>query len=116
MSIRGLSIVLLIVIFLTACQITSKQDESSTNKVEQLSNKTKTPVVDHELASHLAKIASQVPNVSAASALVIGPYAIVMIDVDSKLDRARVGTIKYSVSEALQHDPDGKDAIIIADA
>src|SRR5699024_5508335 len=44
------------------------------------------------------------------------PYTVVAIDVDEDIDRTRVGTIKYSVSEALYHDPYGKTAIVIADA
>src|SRR5699024_8421603 len=41
---------------------------------------------------------------------------VVGIDVDKDLDRSRVGTIKYSVTEALQHDPYGKTAVVVADA
>src|SRR5699024_2933310 len=51
-----------------------------------------------------------------ATAVVAGPYAVVGIDVDKDLDRSRVGTIKYSETEALQHDPYGKTAEIVADA
>src|SRR5699024_11699221 len=59
-------------------------------------------------ADHLANVAGDVPNVKDATAVVAGPYAVVGIDVDKDLDRSRVGTIKYSVTEALQHDPYGK--------
>ncbi|MBM7598724.1 YhcN/YlaJ family sporulation lipoprotein [Virgibacillus halotolerans] len=69
-----------------------------------------------EMATHLADLASDVPNVNDAAAVVAGPYAVVGIDVDKDLDRSRVGTIKYSVVEALQHDPYGKTAVVIADA
>lgn len=69
-----------------------------------------------EMATHLAEIASDVPNVNDAAAVVAGPYAVVGIDVNKDLDRSRVGTIKYSVGEALQHDPYGKTAVVIADA
>jgi len=67
------------------------------------------------IADHLANIASDVPNVNSASAIVAGPYALVGIDVDQDLDRARVGTVKYTVSEALQHDDYGKTAVVVAD-
>ncbi|RDW18432.1 hypothetical protein CWR48_12745 [Oceanobacillus arenosus] len=73
-------------------------------------------LTNNEIATHLANIASDVPDVNGASAVVAGPYAVVGIDVNKDLDRTRVGTIKYSVSEALYHDPYGKTAVVIADA
>ncbi len=69
-----------------------------------------------EIAEHLVNLASRVPNVNDATAVVAGPYAVVGIDVNSDLDRSRVGTIKYSVSESLKNDPYGKKAIVVADA
>lgn len=81
---------------------------SDPNQPQQLSNT--------EIANHLANIASDVPNVNDAVSVVAGPYAVVGIDVDKDLDRSRVGTIKYSVLEALYDDPYGKTAVVIADA
>ena len=69
-----------------------------------------------EIANHLTDVASRVPDVEQASAIVAGPYTVVAINVDEDIDRARVGTIKYAVSEALYHDPYGKTAVVIADA
>lgn len=69
-----------------------------------------------EIAEHLAEVASRVPEVNSASAIVAGPYTVVAIDVKGDIDRSRVGTIKYTVSEALYHDPWGKTAVVIADA
>ncbi|SDJ75087.1 YhcN/YlaJ family sporulation lipoprotein [Sediminibacillus albus] len=71
---------------------------------------------NQEIANHLSNIAADVPNVDDASSVVAGPYAVVAIDVDKDLDRSRVSTIKYSVAEALHHDPYGKTAVVIADA
>ncbi|WP_053219802.1 YhcN/YlaJ family sporulation lipoprotein [Virgibacillus senegalensis] len=71
---------------------------------------------NQEIADHLASLAADVPNVHDASSVVAGPYAVVGIDVDKDLDRSRVSTIKYSVAEALHHDPYGKTAVVIADA
>ncbi|WP_026570493.1 YhcN/YlaJ family sporulation lipoprotein [Sediminibacillus sp. JSM 1682029] len=71
---------------------------------------------NQEIADHLASLAADVPNVNDASSVVAGPYAVVGIDVDKDLDRSRVSTIKYSVAEALHHDPYGKTAVVIADA
>ncbi|SEB11565.1 sporulation lipoprotein, YhcN/YlaJ family [Thalassobacillus cyri] len=69
-----------------------------------------------QAAEHLAKLATEVPNVHDATAIVLGPYVVVGIDVDKELDRSRVGTIKYSVGESLKHDPFGKRAVVVADA
>ena len=67
------------------------------------------------IARRLAEIANRVPNVHDAAAIVVGKYAIVGIDVGANVDASRVGTIKYSVAEALQKDPYGANAIIVAD-
>ncbi|UOQ85453.1 YhcN/YlaJ family sporulation lipoprotein [Gracilibacillus salinarum] len=85
----------------------------------QVKNSDPTPSDDmdnQEKAQYLANIASQVPNVNDATALITNRGVIVSIDVDEDLDRSRVGTIKYAVLEALEHDPYGRKAIIIADA
>ncbi|MBC5635835.1 YhcN/YlaJ family sporulation lipoprotein [Ornithinibacillus sp. BX22] len=71
---------------------------------------------NEQIADHLAHVASDVPEVDDAVAIVVGPYAVVGIDVDKELDMSRVGTIKYSVIEALQHDPYGRTAVVVADA
>lgn len=41
--------------------------------------------------------------------------AVVGIDVDGKLERSRVGSIKYSVAEAIRKDPRGVKAFVTAD-
>ncbi|MGM8364263.1 YhcN/YlaJ family sporulation lipoprotein [Virgibacillus sp. W0181] len=70
---------------------------------------------NEQIAIHLSEVASDVPYVRDAAAVVAGPYAVVGIDVDADIDRQRVGTIKFSVTEALQDDPYGKTAVVIAD-
>ena len=69
----------------------------------------------NKTAKRLANIATRVPGVSRAVAIVVGPYTLVGIDVNKKLDRERVGTIKYSVAQALKKDPQGKNALVTAD-
>lgn len=64
-----------------------------------------------EQADHLAKIARRVNGVANANCVVLGNTAIVGIDVDGKLERADVGTIKYSVAEAIHKDPDGLNSL-----
>lgn len=66
-------------------------------------------------AKRLTKLALRTPQVNDATAIVLGNYAIVGIDVDATLDRSRVGTIKYTVAEALQEDPAGANALVTSD-
>lgn len=67
------------------------------------------------LETHLESIANRVPGVKSANCILFGDTAVVGLDVDGNLDRSRVGTIKYSVAEALRKDPHGANAIVTAD-
>lgn len=123
MKIRLSIILLTCSLFIVGCQ---QEDENSLATEEQNNNrvinvKDSDPAEDQNLnnsqiADHLASLSSDIPNVNDAAAVVAGPYAVVGIDVDKDLDRSRVGTIKYSVLEALQHDRYGKTAVVVADA
>ncbi|QDP42140.1 YhcN/YlaJ family sporulation lipoprotein [Radiobacillus deserti] len=93
-----------------------EENKNPTIQVKDSDPQQREDLTNSEVANHLANVASEVPNVYHATAVVAGPYAVVGIDVDKDLDRSRVGTIKYSVTEALQHDPYGKNAVVIADA
>jgi YhcN/YlaJ family sporulation lipoprotein len=64
---------------------------------------------------HLEQIAGRIPHVKGAHCVIFGNTAIVGIDLDPNLERSRVGTIKYSVAEALRKDPLGANAIVTAD-
>lgn len=66
--------------------------------------------------NHLKALAKQVEGVEDANCVILGNTAVVGIDVDGELERARVGTIKYAVAEALRKDPEGVDSIVTADA
>lgn len=72
--------------------------------------------VDQKAADRLVEIAMQDPNVVDATAIVIGNYAIVGIDLPADLDEAGTGSIKYSVAQSIKKDPLGKNAIVTADA
>ncbi|WP_181348957.1 YhcN/YlaJ family sporulation lipoprotein [Thalassobacillus sp. CUG 92003] len=78
-------------------------------------NQTK-DINSQEAARHLAKLASGVKGVHDATAVVLGGFVVVGIDVDKDVDRGKVGVTKYSVAEALKHDPYGKQAVVVADA
>lgn len=67
------------------------------------------------VAQRMVNIAASVPQVRNATAISLGKYTIVGIDVDPTLDRGRVGTLKYTVAQALQEDPQGSRALVTAD-
>src|SRR5699024_1834984 len=108
--------------FLIACQANNNDNalpsENNDNRITQVKNSSpdsKEILTNNEVASHLATVAARAPNVNDAAAVIAGPYAVVGIDVDQDIDSSRVGTIKYSVIESLQHDPYGKTAVVVAD-
>jgi len=68
-----------------------------------------------DIAKRLVSLATSIPNVNDATAVVLGHYAIVGIDIKENLDRSEVGSIKYSVAESLKNDPYGAYAMIVAD-
>lgn len=76
------------------------------------------PVIPNaqKTSKRLVQLATGIPGVKGATAVVVGKYTLVGIDVDPNLDRSRVGTIKYSVAQALRKDPQGVNALVTADA
>jgi YhcN/YlaJ family sporulation lipoprotein len=67
------------------------------------------------VADRLERLANGIGQVNNTTCVVIGNTAVCGIDVDGKLDRSRVGTIKYSVAEAFRKDPHGVHALVTAD-
>jgi YhcN/YlaJ family sporulation lipoprotein len=105
---------------LSACAMNRQPVEEDQNPQQLI--KVKNTVPEHvqnrsgqEISRHLVKLATSIPNVNDATAVVVGKYAIVGIDVNAKLERSEVGSIKYSVAESLKKDPYGANAIVIAD-
>ncbi|ABO66317.1 Lipoprotein, putative [Geobacillus thermodenitrificans NG80-2] len=109
----------LCVLLLSACAIgndnEAKESDRSLVRVKNTVDEKVENKSGQEIARRLAEIANRVPNVHDAAAIVVGKYALVGIDVGANVDASRVGTIKYSVAEALQKDPYGANAIIVAD-
>ncbi len=85
-------------------------------RVEQSSYRPDNIMNNKDVADHLANIASEVPDVNDAASLVVGPYAVVAVDINEDVERQEAGTIKYTVLEAMEHDPYGRSAVVIADA
>jgi YhcN/YlaJ family sporulation lipoprotein len=94
---------------------TDKNTPQLTKVNQTAKNKEKNTKGSQAVSKHLVGLATGIPGVEDATAVVLGPYAVVGIDIDRKLDNSRVGTIKYSVAEALKNDPNGKNAVITAD-
>ncbi|MGJ9458562.1 YhcN/YlaJ family sporulation lipoprotein [Oceanobacillus sp. CF4.6] len=116
-------LILAVILSLAACgqeeETPLAGEEKDSDRIVQVKNSDPTELEDldnEQIAKRLANLATDIPNVNDASAIVAGPYTVVAIDVDKDLDRSRVGTIKYSVTEALYHDPYGKTAVVVADA
>jgi YhcN/YlaJ family sporulation lipoprotein len=112
--------VLIICIVIAGCANNNEAGQNKENQESPIQVKNQVTKEEKErdagkVAENLVQLASSVPNVNDATALVVGDLAIVGIDVNSKIDRSRVGTIKYSVAESLKHDPYGANAIVIAD-
>lgn len=107
-------------LLLSGCSIANHKENA--NSGNQLVN-VKNSYINHvdrksgqEISERLVELATSIPNVSDATAVVLGKYAIVGIDVNAKIDRSQVGSIKYSVAESLRKDPYGAKAIVVADA
>ncbi|CAI6070362.1 hypothetical protein PAECIP112173_02161 [Paenibacillus sp. JJ-100] len=93
------------------------QFNENTGEVQDVANGTDHGRMSNEKrVSHLKALAKHVEGVEDANCIILGNTAIVGIDVDGNLERARVGIIKYSVAEALRKDPEGVDSIVTADA
>ncbi len=84
--------------------------------VNQPNNNVNGQMTGEQIAEHLVDLATRVPDVKDATAVVAGNYAVVGIDLDKDLERSRVGSVKYSVAETLKDDPYGAQAVVVADA
>ena len=86
-----------------------------TERVPQTAPEPERDQTPDAISRRLENIASRVPQVNDATAIVFGRYAVVGIDVNAALDRSKVGTIKYSVAEALKDDPMGANTLVTSD-
>ncbi|WP_226665905.1 YhcN/YlaJ family sporulation lipoprotein [Metabacillus litoralis] len=118
-----IKVLLLTVLVLTGCsanqganQTDHSNDSGTPINVKNSVEKNVDRKTGQEISKHLVELANDIPDVNDATAVVLGQYAVVGIDVNAKLDRNKVESIKYTVAESLMHDPYGARAIIIADA
>ncbi len=117
---KRVTIVMIVCLFLAGCnnnhkQLAENEQRSPVNvknsNIESVDRKS-----GQEISKRLVELATSIPNVNDATAVVLGRYAIVGIDVNRKIDRSQVGSIKYSVAESLRKDPYGANAVVVADA
>lgn len=106
--------------FFAGCSVNdnARQNEDKNQQIVTVKDSVRENVdrkTGQEIARHLADLAERVPDVKNATAVVLGQYAVVGIDVRQDLDRSKVESIKYSVSESLKQDPYGANAVIVAD-
>ncbi|WP_438351642.1 YhcN/YlaJ family sporulation lipoprotein [Paenibacillus sp. FA6] len=113
---------LLVLTLLTSCGTASRN--ASPSPQSQKMNKLSVTSTSNEKAGdaqdlsdkdHLEALAERVPGVTKAHCVIMGNTAVVGIDVEGSLTRSRVGTIKYSVAEALRTDPRGMKSLVTAD-
>jgi YhcN/YlaJ family sporulation lipoprotein len=106
--------------FISGCGLNNEANDENIRQQQNIHVKNSTiQNVDRktgqEVSRHLVDLATSFPNVKDATAVVLGNYAIVGIDVKENLDRSEVGATKYSVAESLKNDPYGANAIVVAD-
>lgn len=118
---KGLAAVLATLLIASGCGTVARNETSPSSqnnpniRVQQTQPRQMNTANSGDVALHLEELAQSVPGVEKAHAVVLGNNAVVGIDVDAKLDRSRVGTIKYSVAEAFHKDPYGINALVTAD-
>jgi len=93
----------------------SQDEQDDRVKVQNSTEETVNRKESEDKSNHLAELAERIPEVKDATALVIGDFAIVGIDVKDNLERSEVGSIKYAVSESMKDDPHGANAMVVAD-
>jgi YhcN/YlaJ family sporulation lipoprotein len=93
----------------------NNNNNNGVREVKQSVNEPHKNLTANQISQRLVHLASDVPGVHDATAVVAGDYAVVGIDVDNKLDRTRVGSIKNAVTNALKNDPYGANAVVTSD-
>ncbi|MEK4971937.1 YhcN/YlaJ family sporulation lipoprotein [Niallia sp. FSL R7-0648] len=96
-------------------QSENRENSPQVTNVKNSTNQRVDRKTGQDIAKRLVALATSIDNVNDATAVVIGKYALVGIDINADLDRSEVGSIKYAVAESLKNDPDGANAVVIAD-
>lgn len=101
------------------CQMHQNSTENESGSNGQQVRDDSTANIDRkesqEISKRIEKIVLEVPNVKAADAIVLGNYTFVAVDVGKNVERSQVDSIKHAVAKSLENDPNGKNAVIVAD-
>ncbi|WP_096435577.1 YhcN/YlaJ family sporulation lipoprotein [Alteribacter populi] len=120
---KSIAAFLLLTLVITGCQ---PDGNGNTDTDDTLEGQTRGEPTEHqynqweghsgnEVANHLANLCTELPDIRHATAVVLGPYAVVGLDVEPEIDQSDVGTVKHSATEALAEDPYGAQAVVTAD-
>lgn len=115
---KELVILAIMLVALAGCNSQATPPSENNNQelnMQQIKHQSVEEDNDESTVHYLEELAKGIEGVNDAHVVLVGKTAIVGIDVDPKLERSRVGTIKYSVSEAFSKDPQGVNAIVTAD-
>lgn len=118
---RKLMLTFATMILISGCTMNHKSEESQNQTKDNLTKVHNTTIQEsdrstgQQTAKRLTDLAQSVKEVNNATAVVLGKYALVGIDIDGDIERSQVGTIKYSVGESLKNDPHGAYAVVVAD-
>ncbi|MBD2870147.1 YhcN/YlaJ family sporulation lipoprotein [Paenibacillus arenilitoris] len=117
---KWLASAIIVILATTGCTVARNETSPSpqnNDRVEAQQTEPRRQEINNseQVATHLEQLAKGIEGVQDAHCVVIGNTAVVGIDVDAKMERSRVGTIKYSVAEAFRKDPYGIDALVTAD-
>lgn len=118
---KWLTSAIIVAIVATGCSTVARNETSPSPRnddrvhTQQTEPRKKEIKNSEQVAVHLEQLAKGIDGVTNAHCVVFGNTAIVGIDVDAKMERSRVGTIKYAVAEAFRKDPYGIDALVTAD-
>ena len=105
-----------LILLLAACgQNSAKNEDDHKVRVQNSTIENVDRQSGQKISRHLVNLTTHIPNVDDAAAVVVGRYAIVGIDVNDKMERSEVDTVKYTVAEALKKDPHGARAVVVAD-
>ncbi|MGE7602270.1 YhcN/YlaJ family sporulation lipoprotein [Peribacillus sp. NPDC097675] len=109
------------ILLMSGCSMDNNSNESTDSTKNNLTQVHNTTIQESDrrtgqnTSKRLKALAQSVPEVNDATAVVLGKYALVGIDIDEDIERSQVGTVKYTVGETLKNDPYGAYAIVVAD-
>src|SRR5690625_512276 len=97
---RHLYLIMFTLILCVSCSQNEAEPRNKTQQqtnVEPINHQDNHTLSNEQIASHLATIATKVPNVNDAAAIVAGPYAVVGMKINELIKKKRNGTLNNHV-------------------